>query len=558
MNPAPDERVSLSDSLRRLLLFELTLPMVLLVFGVYHGLVQTLYRAGIIQAESFLGIDYYQGLTLHGVINAIVFTTFFAVAFGNALVTRFLRREPRPPLAWLSFGLMLVGTLLAAFAMFTGRASVLYTFYPPLQAHATFYIGAALIVIGSWVAFGSWIPLYLEWRREHPGEKTPLAVVGIFATFIVWLIATMPLAYEVLVMLIPWSLGWVDKINVLLARTLFWFFGHPLVYFWLLPAYVMYYVMLPRIAGGKLYSDFAGRLVFMLFIVFSAPVGVHHQLGDPGIGTSWKWLHTILTYGVALPSLVTAFTLAASLEYAARERGGTGLFRWWGRLPYWDRERWLFAYLFAGLVMFLFGGVTGLINTSYSLNNVVHNTSWIPGHFHTTVGGPVFLGFIGMSLHMVSKLTGKPVRMKSLNVAVPYLWLLGIAVFSTALSISGISGEPRRTNLGLTYTNPYSELFRADWLTAARFTAAGGAVMTLSMVFYFVIFFSTLFSKRDSEPALEFPVAEPYHDEEIAFVQNFKPWVGVAVLMAILAYAPTIYDVLRATFFGSSGYSPDG
>ncbi|UCE87188.1 MAG: cbb3-type cytochrome c oxidase subunit I [Deltaproteobacteria bacterium] len=557
MESAGEERVSLTDASRRLILLELLVPTVLLAFGIYHGFVQTLYRAGIIRAESFLGIDYYQGLTLHGVINAIVFTTMFAVAFGNALVARFLGREPPVGAAWVSFALMTVGTLLAAFAMFTGRASILYTFYPPLVAHPTFYIGAALLVVGSWVAFFNWIPLYRSWRRENPGRKTPLAIVGIFATFVVWMMATLPLAYEVIVMLIPWSLGMVREINVLLARTLFWFFGHPLVYFWLLPAYVMYYVMLPRIAGGKLYSDFAGRLVFMLFIVFSAPVGVHHQFGDPGISVSWKWLQTLLTYGVALPSLITAFTLAASLEYAARQNGGTGLLRWWTRLPYWDRERWLFGYFFAGLFLFLFGGVTGLINASYSVNNLVHNTAWVPGHFHTTIAGPVFLAFIAMTLHLVSELTGKPVRLKSWNVAVPYLWLLGVALLSIGMSISGIDGEPRRTNLGLGYTNPGSELFVPQWASMARVVAAGGGIMLFAMVVYFAVLVSTLLSKRQREPGLGFPVAEAYHDEPAGFVANFRPWIVIGVLICAIAYAPVLYDVSRATFFGSPSYTPD-
>jgi cytochrome c oxidase subunit 1 len=541
MQPRLETGTPLSDGMRRLILLELLVPSVLLVFGVYHGFLQTLYRAGIIREESFLGIEYYQGLTIHGVVNALVYTTLFAVAFGNALVARFLGREPAATPAWISALLMLLGVLLAAYAMFTGQASVLYTFYPPLIAHPAFYIGAALLVIGSWIAFFSWIPIYLAWRRTHPERKTPLAIVGIFAAFIVWLIATLPLAYEVLVLLIPWSLGWVDKINVLLARTLFWFFGHPLVYFW----------------GGKLYSDLAGRLVFMLFIVLSAPVGVHHQFGDPGIGVSWKWLQTILTFGVALPSFVTAFTLAASLEYGARQNGGRGLFAWWGRLPYWDRERWLFGYLFVGLVLFLFGGITGVINASFSLNNLVHNTSWLPGHFHMTVGGPVFLAFTGMTLHLVSKLTGKRVRLPSLNVAVPYLWLVGVALFSTALSINGIDGEPRRTNLGLSYTNPNSDLFVAEWLPLARLTAVGGAVMALSMLAYFSVLFTTLVSRRTAEPILEFPEAEPYHDEDAGFVRDFRPWVIVAVLLCFLAYAPALYDVSRATFFGSPGYTPD-
>ena len=63
-----------------------------------------------------------------------------------------------------------------------------------------------------------------------------------------------------------------------------------------------------------------------------------------------------------------------------------------------------FSYFFCGLVIFIFGGVTGIINASYNLDVVVHNTSWLPAHFHQTVAGPVFLSYIGMSLFLVAKL----------------------------------------------------------------------------------------------------------------------------------------------------------
>lgn len=211
------------------------------------------------------------------------------------------------------------------------------------------------------------LPMYLKWRKENPGQNTPLSVVGMFTTFIVWFIATLAVAVEILFMLLPWSLGLVDEINIMLARTLFWFFGHPLVYFWLLPAYVMYYSYMPKLAGGKLYSDMAGRLVFMMFIIFSIPVGTHHQYMDPAIGAQWKLLHGFFTFMVALPSLITAFTLAASLEYAGRKRGGTGLFGWMFRLPYFEKDRWLFSYLIAGLIIFIFGGISGIVNASYQM-----------------------------------------------------------------------------------------------------------------------------------------------------------------------------------------------
>ena len=74
------------------------------------------------------------------------------------------------------------------------------------------------------------------------------------ANAMLWLLATLGVAAEMLFQLIPWSLGLVERVDPMLARTLFWFFGHPLVYFWILPAYTIWYTVLPREAGGKLGS----------------------------------------------------------------------------------------------------------------------------------------------------------------------------------------------------------------------------------------------------------------------------------------------------------------
>ncbi|MGE5049620.1 MAG: cbb3-type cytochrome c oxidase subunit I, partial [Deltaproteobacteria bacterium] len=443
-------------NLRAIILVELLLPLALTVFGVYHGVLQVLYRAGVIQDISFLGIGYYQGLTAHGVINAIVLTTFFAVAFGHAVISQYLDQGVAIAGARIGFALMVLGTLVAAFPIFTGQASVLYTFYAPMKAHPLFYFGVVGLVVGSWVSFWAWIPGYLRWRKNHPAQKTPLAAVGIFATFIIWQICTLPVAYEVIVQLIPWSLGWTPGVNVVLSRLLFWFFGHPLVYFWLLPAYVMYYTVMPQLAGGKLYSDFYGRFVFMSFIVLSSPLGLHHQFTEPAVSSGYKALHAALTFLVAVPSLVTAFTLAASLEHGARKNGGTGLFAWWGKLPHFDPARWLFPYLFMGLVIFLLGGVTGIVNASYGMASLVHNTAWIPAHFHLTVAGPVFLAILGTSLYLSAGLLGKSVAAPRLAVAVPYLWTLGTFTFSAGLFYGGLHGVPRRTNLGMSFMDPTS------------------------------------------------------------------------------------------------------
>src|SRR5690349_4279847 len=219
---------------------------------------------------------YYLSVTAHGTLMALVFTTFFIMAFGYVVAERSLGRSvPHAGLAWSGYWVALVGTLAAVAAILSGKATVLYTFYPPLRAHPAFYIGLTLLVVGSWGWSAVMLAALHRWRRSNPGERIPLSVYGFAATIIVWVLATVGVAAEMLLLLIPWSLGWVKTVDPVLARMLFWWFGHPLVYFWLLPAYVVWYGLLPPAAGGKLFSEPLGRLVFAMFVLLSTPVGFH-------------------------------------------------------------------------------------------------------------------------------------------------------------------------------------------------------------------------------------------------------------------------------------------
>ena len=550
--------MQVSRSFKRVIFLELAIPVALLVLGIYHGLMQTIYRAGILRDTSFLQLDYYQGLTLHGVINALVLTTFFAVAFGHVTMAYYFKKEPNHRLMWISFVLMLSGVLMAAWAMLAGKASVLYTFYPPLKAHPLFYLGAALLIVGSWIPLYSWAGMYRKWKKENPTTKTPLAVVGTLVNFIIWFVCTLAVAYEVLVLLIPWSMGWTKTVNVNLARTLFWFFGHALVYFWLLPAYIMFYTILPKVAGGKLYSDMAGRIALFLFLIFSIPVGVHHQYSDPTIERGVKFFHGLLTYGVAIPSFITAFTIAASLEHAGRQRGARGLFGWMKKLPWFEQDRFLFAYFIGGLILFIFGGVTGIVNASYSLNSVIHNTAWLPGHFHMTVAGPVFLGIVGMSLYIYSKMSGKKIFMPAVNTIIPYIWVIGMLIFSFGMSWGGLRGEPRRTNLGITYLDPNSELFRGDWVPTTLLALLGGIIMFIAGMLFVVVFFGTIFRKKSQAGELEIPVSEAYHDEpRIALFDRFKPWLVTMLVVILLAYVPALINVNKNSGPGAPRFNID-
>lgn len=444
---------------------------------------------------------YYMSVTAHGILMALVFTTFFIMGFGYAVADRDAGGVAFPRLAWASWGVALFGTVLTAVTVLAFQATVLYTFYPPMQAHPAFYIGLTLVVVGSWGWCASMIASWRRARRAAAGGPVSLPMHATAANAMLWCLATVGVAAEMLLQLIPWSLGWVRTVDPVLARTLFWFFGHPLVYFWILPAYTLWYAVLPREAGGKLFSDPLGRMVFAIFLILSTPVGLHHQFQDPGIPSEWKLLHTFLTMGISFPSLVTAFTVCASLEVAGRLRGGLGLFGWIRSLPWNDP---VVSSFLCAMLLFLVGGFGGAVNAAYSLNSVVHNTAWIAGHFHLTVGSAAALSFMGGCYWLVPRLAGRELELRLLARGQPFLWFLGMVLFSFTTHVQGLLGLPRRV-----YDTTYGgALQAADWNWLSGISAIGGMILFLSAGFFVLVMLGTLWSgARREVRALEW--AEP-------------------------------------------------
>ncbi|HEB65415.1 MAG TPA: cytochrome C oxidase subunit I [Chloroflexi bacterium] len=492
--------------------------------------------------------SYYQGLTIHGVLNALVWTTAFITGFLTLTTIRGLQRSLRyPKLNYTGFWVMVVGVLVTAVPLLANNASVLYTFYPPMKADWLFYVGLTLVVIGSWIEGYGFYFTMAAWRKEHPGETYPFIALASSVTMAMWQIATLGVAIEILTLLLPWAWGMVGGIDIQLARTYFWFTGHPLVYFWLLPAYLSWYAMLPKQAGGKLFSDSMARLVFWLFLLTSVPVGFHHQYVDPGVPDSWKFIHSILTYSVAFPSMLTAFTVIAGLEYAGRKRGGKGLFGWIKALP-WDDPS-VVSQLLAG-ILFFFGGIGGITNASYNVNLVIHNTAWVPGHFHLTVSSAATLSFMGITYWLVPYLTGRKLWKPKWALIQAWMWFIGMLIFSNAMHVLGLLGAPRRTPLG---EAPYVP---AEWNGHLLRVGIGGAILFVAVYLYIFIIAKTAFGgeKASESEQVTIPVAEPLHASPIpAWMDTFKPWLIGAVLLVVIAYAPVLIDLITHAV-GSPGF----
>ena len=460
-------------------------------------------------------------------------TTAFANGFIALTTARGLGRKLNDALLHAAFWTLLIGSLLALYAMFTGKASVLYTFYPPLEAHWTFYLGLALVVISTWITSAAQLLALRGWRKDHPGERVPLLAFMSIATYVMWDIASAGLAIEVVVFLLPWSLGLFPGVDPMLNRTLFWFTGHPIVYFWLLPIYVSWYGLIPKQAGGVLFSDTLTRVAFILFILL-IPVGFHHQFVDPGISQGLKFTVAILTFAIFFPSLMTAFSVMYALEIAGRRRGGTGLIGWFFRIPWSDPS---VAAQVLAMIAFLLGGISGLMNASYTMNMEIHNTAFIPGHFHLTIGCAVALSYMGIAYWLIPYFERRELWSPRLALFQAFLYFFGVMIFSRGLMAGGMEGMPRRTDMA------HATYGLAAWKIPGIMAGVGGSLMfTSAMLFFFILVMTIVAGKRTAPGDLPF-TATVHAPSTIGWqprLDHLSYFVLASVILVAAVYGPFV------------------
>jgi cytochrome c oxidase subunit 1 len=472
---------------------------------------------------------YYLSVTLHGTVMAYVVTTFFAMGFGYAVTATSLGRPIRGVwAAWIGFAICLIGTVMAVAAVLGGKASVLYTFYPPLLASPWYYSGVFLLIGGSMI----WVVLMIvnmaAWKRDNPGKPVPLAMFAITATALLWAWTASGVLVELLGVLLPSAFGWTTLIDAGLARTMFSVTLHGIVYFWLMPAYIAFYTFVPQAAGGRLYSDTMGRLTFIMFLVFSLPVGMHHLFADPEHGVGFKFLQSFLTFFVVLPTLLTVYSISASLEIAGRHRGGRGLLGWIGALP-WDEPMVLAAAL--SLVMLGGGGFGGIINMSYAMNSMIHNTSWVTAHFHLIFGGAVVIMYFAIAYEMWPRITGKPLCSKVLARRQLWLWFWGIMIVTIPWHITGLMGQARRVAV-FDYDDPV--IARMGPLVII--SVIGGLILLLSAILLIFILIRSHFGERTVEIPLRYALAVNPPAHVPSTLNGFALWNTILLVLMLVAY----------------------
>ena len=488
---------------------------------------------------------YYRSVTAHGTVMAYVLPTLVAMGFGYAIVELALKR----PLiglrwAWGGFWLVVVGTAMAAATMAAGKASVLYTFYPPMIASPFYYVGVVLVVVGSWI----WVALMSinlrAWKKSNPGAAVPLAMFGNVAGAYLWAWTSVGAAVEVLVLILPASLGLTDTINAGLARVLFSWTLHAIVYFWLMPAYIAFYTIVPRAIGGRLYSDTMARVSFALFLVFSMPIGIHHLFVDPQIGAGFKFLHAVFTGMVAVPTLLTIFTICASLEIAGRLRGGRGPFGWIAALP-WNRPFVLASGL--SMIMLGLGGASGIINMSYILNASVHNTQWVTGHFHLIYGGAVVIMYFAIAYELWPRLTGRPLAAPKLVRLQLWSWAIGMLLVTLPWHLVGVMGQPRRMAY-YDFSNP-ALASQGIWVSIS---AIGGFVLVFSAALLIGVLFASHRGVAGTVSPLKFSLAVNPPRRLPKSLNSFGVWALLVLALTVANYG---YPLAQFMFFNKSAVS---
>lgn len=480
---------------------------------------------------------YYRSLTAHGTVMGYVFPTLVAMGFGYAISESALKQ----PLigrrwAWTGFWLVVVGSVAAMVPVSLGLASVLYTFYPPLIGSPFYYIGVVLVVVGSWI----WVALMSinlrAWKRNNPGAPVPLAMFANVAGAYLWAWTAVGAALELLFQILPVALGLKTTIDAGLSRIFFSWTLHAIVYFWLMPTYIAYYTIVPRAIGGKLYSDTMGRLSFILFLVVAMPIGMHHTFADPQVGAGFKFIHSAFTALVALPTLLTVFTICASVEIAGRLRGGRGPFGWIAALP-WDNPIMLAAAF--SFILLGFGGAGGLINMSYQLDTSIHNTQWITGHFHLIFGGAIVIMYFAIAYDLWPHLTGRALDSFRLMRWQLWLWFIGMIVTTFPWHYVGILGMPRRMAY-FDYTDPAL----ASEALSVTLSTFGGFILLVSGALFILVLIRGQRAPRTEAGDYRFSTAiHPPISVPLA-LNSYGLWIALMIGLTITNYGFPIAQLM--------------
>ncbi|MGH9930272.1 MAG: cytochrome c oxidase subunit I [Pyrinomonadaceae bacterium] len=498
--------------------------------------------------------DFYLSLvTMHGTIMVFfVLTTAPQGGFGNYFLPIQIGAEDMafPFLNMMSFWVTLVGFIVILAAIFVEGNSTIansavglwlgggsgatvgpiggWTGYAPLSAVGgaagpgqgagmnLWIVSIAIFCVGSLLGALNFITTLLNMRTKGMTlMRMPLTCWAWFTTAVLALLSFPVLLGGGILLLLDRTVGTsffvpgglVFGSSVLTSHTggspilwqhLFWFFGHPEVYIAILPGMG---------ATSHILSTFARKPVFgyraMVFAIFA--IGLlgffvwGHHMFISGMSPYSAMTFSILTLSIGVPSAVKTFNWLGTL-WGARIRFTTPM---------------LFAIGFVSL--FVAGGITGLVLGQSSLDLPMHDTYFVPAHFHLVMGVASIFGMFAATYFWFPKIFG---RFMSERLGKFHFWITFIGVYCifVPMHTMGMVGMPRR------YAQ-FTEYRFLDSLHPLVIFVSIAAIVTalVQIVFYFNLIWSIFKGKKaDANPweatTLEWTTASPPPHDNFAGV----------------------------------------
>ena len=378
--------------------------------------------------------------TLHGVIMIFLFIVpGLPAIFGNFFLPLQIGAKDVafPRLNLLSWWIYMIGAALVLISLFLpgGPIDTGWTFYIPysirtntnvsMAIFAAFVLGFSSILTG--INFITTVH-----RMRAPGMtyfKMPLFVWSTYATAWIQVIATPVIGITIILVIMErlFGVGIFDPAlggDPILYQHMFWIYSHPAVYIMILPAMGVVSEIIPTFARRTIFG-YKAIAISSLAIAFVGYLVWAHHMFTSGISDTARWIFSLLTFIVALPSGVKIFNWVATLYKGSIDPKPPFL--------------WVMAFIF----LFSIGGLTGLVLGSLSTDVHLHDTYFVVAHFHYVMFGGTGTIFFAALFYWFPKMFGKMYNIKVANVTVA-LYFVAFNVLYFPKFILGYMGMPRR------------------------------------------------------------------------------------------------------------------
>jgi cytochrome c oxidase subunit I+III len=384
---------------------------------------------------------YNQFFTMHGTVMMFLFAVPAVEALGILLLPQMLaaRDLPFPRLSAYAFWAYFIGGLCFFASLFFGLApNGGWFMYPPLTStafspgiNADFWLlGIGFIEISAIAGAVEIVVGVL--RTRAPGmslDRMPIFAWAMLVFALMIIIGFPSVILGTLLLELERALNWpfFDPTrggDPLLWQHLFWFFGHPEVYIIFLPAAGLVSMMVATLARVPLvgYQLIVLALLATGFISFG--VWAHHM------------------FAVGMPTLSVGFFSAASM--AVSVPAGIQVFSWIATLsagrPRLDTPT---LFLVGGIVIFVIGGLTGVMVALVPFDWQAHDTYFIVAHLHyVLIGGMVFPMFA--AFYYWTPMVSRNPLSERVGRWVFGLMFAGMHIAFLPMHLTGLMGMPRR------------------------------------------------------------------------------------------------------------------